>query len=175
MSPEQQPPAQIVIIPEGSSYQQAATLLKRERLIRSRIAFIFLGKLKAADEAMAKSNEAHKAVEAERDELKKKLEGAGGDAAKVAELEGKLKAAETERDELKKKVEAGGGDAAKVAELEGKLKTAEAERDDLKKKLEAGGGDAAKVAELEGKVKTATEALTKAAEACKAAGLAGVK
>jgi UPF0755 protein len=49
VSPDQQPPAQIVIIPEGSSYQQAATLLKREHLIRSRLAFIFLGKLKAAD------------------------------------------------------------------------------------------------------------------------------
>jgi UPF0755 protein len=49
VSPEHQPPAQIVIIPEGSSYQQAATLLKREHLIRSRIAFIVLGKLKAAD------------------------------------------------------------------------------------------------------------------------------
>jgi UPF0755 protein len=45
----QQPPAQLVIIPEGSSYQQAASLLKREHLIRSRMAFILLGKFKAAD------------------------------------------------------------------------------------------------------------------------------
>jgi UPF0755 protein len=49
ISPTQQPPAQIVVIPEGSSYQQVATLLKREHLIRSRMAFILLGKSKAAD------------------------------------------------------------------------------------------------------------------------------
>jgi UPF0755 protein len=49
VSPTQQPPAQIVVIPEGSSYQQVATLLKREHLIRNRLAFILLGKSKAAD------------------------------------------------------------------------------------------------------------------------------
>jgi len=49
VSPAEEPPAQIVVIPEGSSYQQVASLLKREHLIRSRIAFIVLGKLKAAD------------------------------------------------------------------------------------------------------------------------------
>ena len=49
VSPDQQPPAQIVVIPEGSSYQQVASLLKREHLIKSRAAFILLGKSKAAD------------------------------------------------------------------------------------------------------------------------------
>jgi UPF0755 protein len=49
VSPAQQPPAQIVVIPEGSSYQQVASLLKREHLIKSRAAFILLGKSKAAD------------------------------------------------------------------------------------------------------------------------------
>lgn len=49
VSPAQQPPAQIVVIPEGSSYQQAASLLKREHLIRSRAGSILLGKSKAAD------------------------------------------------------------------------------------------------------------------------------
>ncbi|HJR78141.1 MAG TPA: endolytic transglycosylase MltG [Nitrospiraceae bacterium] len=49
VSPAQQPPTQIVVIPEGSSYQQVASLLKREHLIRSRIAFNVLGRFKAAD------------------------------------------------------------------------------------------------------------------------------
>lgn len=49
VSPTHQPPIQIVVIPEGSSYQQVASLLKREHLIRSRTAFMLLGKSKAAD------------------------------------------------------------------------------------------------------------------------------
>lgn len=49
VNPAQQPPVQIVVIPEGSSYQQVASLLKREHLIKSRAAFILLGKSKAAD------------------------------------------------------------------------------------------------------------------------------
>lgn len=122
---------------------------------------------RAAEAKMADSEGRLKALEMERDDLKKKLETAGGDAAKLAELDGKVKAlemerdetrtklaaAETERDDLKKKLEGAGGDAAKVAELEGKVKAleterdeaktklaaAETERDDLRKKLEAGG------------------------------------
>lgn len=37
-------PSKIVIIPEGSSFQQVANLLKQEGLIRSRSAFLLLGK-----------------------------------------------------------------------------------------------------------------------------------
>jgi UPF0755 protein len=43
------PPTQIVVIPEGSTYQQVATLLKREHLIRSRWAFLLLGKTHEID------------------------------------------------------------------------------------------------------------------------------
>jgi UPF0755 protein len=38
------PPSQIVVVPEGSSFQQVATLLKQEHLIRSRSIFLLLGK-----------------------------------------------------------------------------------------------------------------------------------
>ncbi len=125
-------------------------------------------KIKGLEEAAAKAAETQKALEAERDDLKKKIETAGGDAAKTVELEAKIKALEEaaaksaeaqkalemERDDLKKKLETAGGDAAKTAELEAKikgleeaaaksaeeLKAATAERDELKKKLEAGAG-----------------------------------
>ena len=43
------PPSHIVVIPEGSTYQQVATLLKREHLIRSRWAFLLLGKTHEID------------------------------------------------------------------------------------------------------------------------------
>ena len=43
------PPSQIVVIPEGSTYQQVANILKREHLIRSRWAFLLLGKTREID------------------------------------------------------------------------------------------------------------------------------
>ncbi len=43
------PPSHIVFIPEGSTFQQVATLLKNERLIRSRSAFLLLGKTRDND------------------------------------------------------------------------------------------------------------------------------
>ena len=43
------PPSQIVVIAEGSTYQQVASLLKRENLIRSRWAFLLFGKTGEVD------------------------------------------------------------------------------------------------------------------------------
>lgn len=43
------PPSHIVFIPEGSTFQQVATLLKNERLIRSRSAFLLLGRTRDND------------------------------------------------------------------------------------------------------------------------------
>jgi UPF0755 protein len=43
------PPSQIVIIPDGSSFQQVAALLEREQLIKSRLFFVLLGRLQSAD------------------------------------------------------------------------------------------------------------------------------
>jgi UPF0755 protein len=43
------PPSHIVVIPEGSTYQQVAAILKREQLIRSRWAFLLLGKTREID------------------------------------------------------------------------------------------------------------------------------
>jgi UPF0755 protein len=43
------PPSLIVVIPEGSTYQQVAAILKREQLIRSRWAFLLLGKTREID------------------------------------------------------------------------------------------------------------------------------
>jgi UPF0755 protein len=45
----EQPPSQVVIIPEGATFQQVAALLERERLIRSRFAFVLLGKAQDVD------------------------------------------------------------------------------------------------------------------------------
>ena len=45
----EQPPSKIVVIPEGATFQQVASLLERERLIRSRSAFVFLGRSQSAD------------------------------------------------------------------------------------------------------------------------------
>jgi UPF0755 protein len=43
------PPSHIIVIPEGSTYQQVAAILKREQLIRSRWAFLWLGKIREID------------------------------------------------------------------------------------------------------------------------------
>ncbi len=43
------PPSKIVVIPEGATFQYVAALLDRERLIKSRSAFVLLGKAHAAD------------------------------------------------------------------------------------------------------------------------------
>ncbi len=43
------PPSKIVVVPEGSTYQQVAHMLKREGLIRSRWAFLLLGKTREID------------------------------------------------------------------------------------------------------------------------------
>src|SRR5262249_34022991 len=47
--PQQNPPSKIVVIPDGATFQQVASLLKRERLIKSRIAFVLLGRAQSAD------------------------------------------------------------------------------------------------------------------------------
>ncbi|GMV49713.1 MAG: Endolytic murein transglycosylase [Nitrospirae bacterium] len=43
------PPSRVVFIPEGSTFQQVAALLKSEQLIRSRSAFMLLGRTKDID------------------------------------------------------------------------------------------------------------------------------
>ena len=43
------PPNQLIRIPDRSSFQQVAALLERERLIRSRAAFVWMGRLQSAD------------------------------------------------------------------------------------------------------------------------------
>lgn len=43
------PPSKIVLIAEGATFQHVAGLLERERLIKSRSAFVLLGKANAAD------------------------------------------------------------------------------------------------------------------------------
>ncbi len=47
--PQNQPPPKTVLIPEGSTFQQVASLLEREGLIRSRSAFLLLGRSQSAD------------------------------------------------------------------------------------------------------------------------------
>ena len=42
-------PSKVVVIPEGSTFQHVAGLLERERLIKSRSAFVLLGKAHEAD------------------------------------------------------------------------------------------------------------------------------
>lgn len=49
LSTSDRPPPKTVVIPEGATFQQAATLLEREQLIRSRFAFLLLGKVQEAD------------------------------------------------------------------------------------------------------------------------------
>lgn len=48
-SGQPKPPSRIVVVPEGSTFQQVATLLKQEHLIRSRSAFLMLGKTRDID------------------------------------------------------------------------------------------------------------------------------
>jgi UPF0755 protein len=48
-APSQQIPSKIVFIPDGTSFQQVAALLERERLIKSRSAFLILGRAQSAD------------------------------------------------------------------------------------------------------------------------------
>src|SRR5215217_7280724 len=43
------PPTHIILVPEGSTFHQVAVLLEREGLIKSRLAFILLGKLQEAE------------------------------------------------------------------------------------------------------------------------------
>ena len=46
---ETHPPSKVVIIPDGSTFQHVATLLEREQLIKSSVAFVLFGKSKSAD------------------------------------------------------------------------------------------------------------------------------
>lgn len=47
--PAKHPPSKVVVITEGAPFQQVAALLERERLIKSRSAFVILGKSQSAD------------------------------------------------------------------------------------------------------------------------------
>src|SRR5262249_34221742 len=47
--PNQHPSSKVVVILDGSTFQQVATLLDREGLIRSRFAFLLFGKWQSAD------------------------------------------------------------------------------------------------------------------------------
>ncbi|HSN05036.1 MAG TPA: endolytic transglycosylase MltG [Nitrospira sp.] len=49
VSEAEHPPSQVVVIPEGATFQKVAALLERERLIKSRSAFVLLGKAQEAD------------------------------------------------------------------------------------------------------------------------------
>lgn len=49
VSVAEHPPTKVVMIPEGIAFQQVAALLEREELIRSRQAFVFLGKMQEAE------------------------------------------------------------------------------------------------------------------------------
>ena len=46
---QERPPSTIVVIPDGSTFQYVASLLARERLIKSRTAFVLFGKFQSAD------------------------------------------------------------------------------------------------------------------------------
>ena len=46
---EEHPPSKVVVIPDGSTFQHVAALLERERLIKSRTAFVLIGKFQSAD------------------------------------------------------------------------------------------------------------------------------
>ena len=48
-SSDAHPPSKVVVIPEGSAFQQVATTLEREGLIKSRIFFVYFGKSQSAD------------------------------------------------------------------------------------------------------------------------------
>jgi UPF0755 protein len=47
--PDQHPPSKTVFIPDGSTFQQVATFLEREGLIKSRLAFVLIGRYQEAD------------------------------------------------------------------------------------------------------------------------------
>ncbi len=49
VTPSDHPVSKVVMIPEGSTFQQAAVLLEREGLIRSRTVFVLLGRSQVAD------------------------------------------------------------------------------------------------------------------------------
>src|SRR6476660_3632235 len=46
---EAHPPSKVIVIPDGSTFQQVAELLERERLIKSSFAFVIFGKSQSAD------------------------------------------------------------------------------------------------------------------------------
>ena len=46
---QEHPPSKVVVIPDGSTFQQVATLLEREQLLKSSVAFVLLGKSQSAD------------------------------------------------------------------------------------------------------------------------------
>ena len=46
---QEHPPSKVVVIPDGSTFQYVASLLERERLIKSRAAFLLFGKSQSAD------------------------------------------------------------------------------------------------------------------------------
>ncbi len=46
---QEHPPSKVVVIPDGATFQHVATLLEREQLIKSSIAFVLLGKSRSAD------------------------------------------------------------------------------------------------------------------------------
>jgi UPF0755 protein len=69
------PPARIVVIPEGSTFQYVAGLLKRERLIKSRAAFVLLGKTKTADRRIHPGEYELNAAMSAEDILSKLLSG----------------------------------------------------------------------------------------------------
>lgn len=46
---QEHPPSKVVLIQDGSTFQQIAALLERERLIKSRSAFVIFGKSQSAD------------------------------------------------------------------------------------------------------------------------------
>ena len=46
---QEHPPSKVVVIPDGSTFQYVAALLERERLIKSRSAFVLFGKFQSAD------------------------------------------------------------------------------------------------------------------------------
>ena len=47
--PEAHPPAKVVVIPDGSTFQHVATSLERAGLIKSSFSFVLFGKLRSAD------------------------------------------------------------------------------------------------------------------------------
>jgi len=47
--PEEHPASKAIVIPDGSTFQHVAELLERERLIKSSLAFVLLGKFQSAD------------------------------------------------------------------------------------------------------------------------------